>query len=382
MPRPPPPAAALTTSGRPTSSAVPVGSVGTPTPAAIRFASSLSAARRMALAGGPDPHEAGAAHRLCQCGALGQEAPAGVHGVGARLDGRLHEPVGVEVAADLPDVVGHAGVQRASIVGGHRRDRRHAEPPARARDADRHIAPVCDEEPLDPPAHAFPRIACAPVEKLSHFLARDVGETWREGSVTSSQFSRPAPGRLCCLLPGSGQRAQTRVPARLSKRPPAQQKAAIVCLVNELRQGKDLRALRPSAGLERAARLKASGDRPLRALLAHPLRPGVRVDLHRRGLRGRQLDGRRESRLGCRRSRLRSASLRGAARLGVAQGELPAPRLEGHRHLPVAGNALRARSGGPLGDRLREPLLVLLRQAPRDQLHDGGRFSRKARRPS
>ena len=115
--------------------------------------------------GRADPHEAGAAHRLCQRGALGQEAPAGVHGVGARLDGRLHEPVGVEVAADLPDVVGHAGVQRASIVGGHRRDRRHAEPPARARDADRHISPVCDEEPLDPPAHAFPRIRLRPCGK-------------------------------------------------------------------------------------------------------------------------------------------------------------------------------------------------------------------------
>jgi uncharacterized protein YkwD len=39
--------------------------------------------------------------------------------------------------------------------------------------------------------------------------------------------------------------------------PTAEQKAAILCLVNELRRGRDLQALHPSARLQRAARLKA-----------------------------------------------------------------------------------------------------------------------------
>ena len=53
MPRPPPPAAALIISGKPTSSGVPVSITGTPASAAIRFASSLSPAERMTSGGGP-----------------------------------------------------------------------------------------------------------------------------------------------------------------------------------------------------------------------------------------------------------------------------------------------------------------------------------------
>jgi uncharacterized protein YkwD len=39
--------------------------------------------------------------------------------------------------------------------------------------------------------------------------------------------------------------------------PAAAQKATILCLVNELRRGRDLGSLQPSARLQRAARLKA-----------------------------------------------------------------------------------------------------------------------------
>ena len=192
----------------------------------------------------------------------------------------------------------------------------------------------------------------------------------------------PCAGASVLLATGLGAAGATACASPSVDAPPAQQKAAIVCLVNELRQGKDLRALRPSAGLERAARLKARAivrcehfsHTPCgRAFASTFIDAGYAVGSWTVGENLAWGAGDRGS---------AGASLRGAARLGVAQGELPAPRLEGHRHLPVAGNALRARSGGSLGDRLREPLLVLLRQAPRDQLHDGGRFSRKARRPS
>ena len=53
MPRPPPPAAALTTSGKPISSGDPWGSVGTPASRAIRFAASLSPPSRSVSGDGP-----------------------------------------------------------------------------------------------------------------------------------------------------------------------------------------------------------------------------------------------------------------------------------------------------------------------------------------
>ena len=192
----------------------------------------------------------------------------------------------------------------------------------------------------------------------------------------------PCAGASVLLATGLGAAGAKRVRQPVCRRAARAAKGCLRVSRQRVAPGEGPPGPAPVGGPRASGAAQGEGDRPLRALLAYPLRPGVRVDLHRRGLRGRQLDGRRESRLGCRRSRLRGASLRGAARFGVAQGELPAPRLEGRRHLPVAGNALRARSGGPLGDRLREPLLAFLRQAPRDQLHDGGRFSRKARRPS
>ena len=53
MPRPPPPAAAFTSSGKPTSSGVPLGSTGTPAARAVSFAASLSPPARSAAGGGP-----------------------------------------------------------------------------------------------------------------------------------------------------------------------------------------------------------------------------------------------------------------------------------------------------------------------------------------
>ena len=91
-----------------------------------RNADTRGNALRLELVGGEahgargrsDPREACGAHRLCQLGALGQEAPAGVYGVGARLDGRPHEPVGVEVAIDLgtPSATRACSEPRSSAV--------------------------------------------------------------------------------------------------------------------------------------------------------------------------------------------------------------------------------------------------------------------------
>ena len=67
----------------------------------------------------------------------------------------------------------------------------------------------------------------------------------------------PCAGASVLLATGLGAAGANACASPSVDAPPAQQRAAFVCLVNELRQGKDLRALRPSAGLERAARLKA-----------------------------------------------------------------------------------------------------------------------------
>ena len=116
MPRPPPPAAALTISGgSPTS-----GIVGTP--AARRDALGLELVAAGPQRGGrrADPGEAGRGDGLGEVGALGEEAVAGVNRVGAAFGGGAQVLVRSEIGGDLDRLVGRARVQRAGIVG--RRD--------------------------------------------------------------------------------------------------------------------------------------------------------------------------------------------------------------------------------------------------------------------
>ena len=82
MPRPPPPAAALTSSGSPIAAGSPVSTTGTPASRAIRFASSLSPPARSAAGGGPIQTSPAASDGLGELGALGEEPVAGVDGVG------------------------------------------------------------------------------------------------------------------------------------------------------------------------------------------------------------------------------------------------------------------------------------------------------------
>ena len=144
MPRPPPPAAAFTINGGVSAS----GTVGTPASAAIRFASSLSPPRRSASGGGPTHVKPGRFDRFGEVGALGQEAVAGMHGVGAALQRGPDVLLGVQVRADLDRLVGRARVQRAGVVGCHHGDGAQAECVRGSKDAQRDLAAVRHEHGL------------------------------------------------------------------------------------------------------------------------------------------------------------------------------------------------------------------------------------------
>jgi uncharacterized protein YkwD len=66
----------------------------------------------------------------------------------------------------------------------------------------------------------------------------------------------PCTGAALVLATGIGAAGGNACASPSVGAPAAQQRAAVLCLVNELREGRDLRALRPSGRLERAARLK------------------------------------------------------------------------------------------------------------------------------
>ena len=95
----------------------------------------------------PDPREPGPLDRLGEITALGEEAVAGMDGVGARLLRGAHVLGRVEVRGDLDDRVGGAGVERAAVV---RRDDGGCldpQPAAGAEDAQRDLATVRHEHP-------------------------------------------------------------------------------------------------------------------------------------------------------------------------------------------------------------------------------------------
>ena len=87
--------------------------------------------------------------RLGEIAALGEEAVAGVDGVGARLLRGAHVLGRVEVRGDLDDRVGGAGVERAAIVRCDDGGRLDPEPAAGAEDAQRDLATVRNEHPAE-----------------------------------------------------------------------------------------------------------------------------------------------------------------------------------------------------------------------------------------
>ena len=144
MPRPPPPAAAFTISGGSSAS----GIVGTPASAAMRFAASLSPPARSASGGGPTQVRPAACDRLGEVTVLGEEAVAGVDGIGARSARGADVLLGGEVRRDLDRLVGGACVQRAGVVGRDDRDGAEPELARGAKDAQRDLAAVRDQHLL------------------------------------------------------------------------------------------------------------------------------------------------------------------------------------------------------------------------------------------
>ena len=147
MPRPPPPAAAFTSSGKPISSGVPLGRTGTPAARAVSFAASLSPPARSAAGGGPTHVEPRLEHRLGELCALGEEPVARMDGVGAGLSRGAHVLGRVEIRGDLDERVGGGGMQRAAVVGRGDGDRLDALGAAGTEDAQRDLSPVGDEQP-------------------------------------------------------------------------------------------------------------------------------------------------------------------------------------------------------------------------------------------
>ena len=155
MPRPPPPADALTSSGRSAS----VGLVGrlqgrdAGRPHQL-LGVDLRAHRVDRLGRRADPGQPGADDRAGEVGVLGQEAVAGVDRVGAGRLGRGQDRVDVEVglgrgvAGQPYGDVGLADVRQPGVGVGVDRDRRDAERAAGAEDPGRDLGPVGDQQSL------------------------------------------------------------------------------------------------------------------------------------------------------------------------------------------------------------------------------------------
>ncbi len=102
---------------------------------------------------------------------LAEEAVARVHRVAPRLARRGHDLLGVEVrggpgAGERARLVGAARVERGGVVLGVHRHRGEPVLRGRARDADRDLAAIGDQELREAPAHAVPSLcrchACVP----------------------------------------------------------------------------------------------------------------------------------------------------------------------------------------------------------------------------
>ena len=102
----------------------------------------------------PDPDQPGVDHGLREVGVLGEEAVAGVHGVGAGLVGDVEDLVDVEVgvgrgrAAQRVGLVGEPDEERVAVGVGVHRDAADAGVLAGPDHPDRDLAAVGDEDLL------------------------------------------------------------------------------------------------------------------------------------------------------------------------------------------------------------------------------------------
>ena len=137
-----------------TGSVVP-GTIGTPAAFISSRARVLEPIASIALRRRPDEGDPGVLARLGERRVLGQEAVAGVHGLGAGLAAHLEDALDVEVAlgrrraAQQVGLVGARDVQRVAIELGVDRHRGDAHLAQRADDADRDLAAVGDQDLLE-----------------------------------------------------------------------------------------------------------------------------------------------------------------------------------------------------------------------------------------
>ncbi len=157
MPLPPPPAAALTSTGKSIAAGSPEpsydGTTGTPAATAISRAASLRPILSITSALGPTSVMPAASTARAKRGTLGEEAVARVDRVRAGLDRGRDDGVDVEVARDPHRVVGRAHVRGGAVRLGEDRDRADAEVVRRAHDAQRDLATVGDEQGMDHVCH-------------------------------------------------------------------------------------------------------------------------------------------------------------------------------------------------------------------------------------
>ena len=96
-----------------------------------------------------DPGEPGGDHRLGEVAVLGQEAVAGMDGVGLGRECGANLLGGIEIRVDLDRPVRTSGVVGAAIVAGGDGDRLDPEPLAGPEDAGGDLAAVRNDEPAD-----------------------------------------------------------------------------------------------------------------------------------------------------------------------------------------------------------------------------------------
>src|SRR5439155_1976638 len=97
-----------------------------------------------------DPDQSRLEHGLGELRALGEEAIAGMDGIGAGLARGAHLLGRVEIGRDLDERVRGLGVERAAVVGSRDRDRLDALGAAGAEDAKRDLPTVGNEQAAHP----------------------------------------------------------------------------------------------------------------------------------------------------------------------------------------------------------------------------------------
>ena len=102
------------------------------------------------IGSGADPHQAGRGHGPGEAGVLGQEAVAGMHGVGAGLDRGGHHRGAVEVSAGQPHShIGLGHERRLGVGVGEHGHAAHAHGPGRAEHPAGDLTPVGHQQRAD-----------------------------------------------------------------------------------------------------------------------------------------------------------------------------------------------------------------------------------------